>query len=69
MKKKTTSKPIFPLADAQLAVEIAAVRDQLLSIRVRITNNAWYEATNAHLDTAARAFNDALHAVLTVEKS
>ncbi len=61
----------FPLIDAKLAVDIAAIRDQiaLLSDRVRFDSRDKPRAVRAHLADAQQALNEALaDALCTMEK-
>lgn len=59
---------MFPLADAQLAVDIAAVRDQLALLCSRIRNVPRYEQVLVRLSDGLTNVFDAVSAALTVEK-
>jgi hypothetical protein len=63
-----TKTEIFPLADAQLAVDIAAVRDQLGLLCARVRSEPRYETVLVRLSDALTNVFDALSVALTVEK-
>ena len=75
--KTAKTKPLaqgsqrFALNDAKLAVDIAALRDQLskLGADLRYVSGAKPQAVLARLEDAQRALGDALGLALTVEKS
>ena len=70
MPKKAVTKQVLPLRDAQLAADISALRDQLLTIRVRISNRPLSDKTViAHLVTASIALGNAMDAALTLKKA
>ena len=74
MTKTPKTKPplgdqTFPLNDAQLAVDIAAVRDQISKLceRLRYDSRDKPQAVLTRLDDAQRVLGDALGAALTVK--
>lgn len=66
--KTTTEAEIFPLADAKLAVEIAALRDPLAQLSNRVYSYPGCAAVRARLEEAVHSLNEAIREALTVNK-
>lgn len=62
---------VFSLTDAKLAIDIAAVRDQISQLceRLRYDSRKKPQAVLAQLDDVQSDLDDALRTVLTVGKS
>ena len=67
---KTKTKTTFPLNDAKLAVDIAAIRDQISQLceRLRYDSRDKPQAVLTRLNDAQRVLGGALGAALTMEK-
>jgi hypothetical protein len=64
-----SKKQVFPWPDAQLAVDINTLRDQLLSLRVRASDRLKPDTVViGYLDIAHNALGDAMEAALTIKK-
>lgn len=69
MKTDKTKQTVFPLTDARLAIDIAAIRDQLtkLCADLRYDSRDKPQAVLKSLDDVQRVLGDALGIVLTVK--
>ena len=68
---KQSGRVVFPLTDAKLAIDIAAVRDQISQLceRLRYDSRKKPQAVLAQLDDVQSDLGDALRTVLTGGKS